>query len=51
MEEHQTSFLTLKQALTTTLMLSYPDLSKEFVLETDASVKGLDAVLSQVSDY
>ena len=45
--ECQESFEKLKEALMTTLVLSYPDYSKPFILETDASVKGLGAGLSQ----
>ena len=38
---------TLKEKLTTTPILGYPDFSKEFILEIDASFEGLGAVLSQ----
>ena len=31
--------------------MSYPDFSKSFVLEVDASLKGLGACLSQVGEY
>ena len=40
----------LKTALTTALVLGYLDVSKEFILETDASLKGLDAVLYKEDD-
>ena len=38
--EHQESFEKLKKASITALVLSYPNYSKPFVLEIDASLKG-----------
>ena len=37
----------MKEALITTPVLSYPAYSKPFILETNTSLKGLGAVLSQ----
>ena len=43
----QAAFDTLRLKLVEALLLAYPDFEKDFVLETDARVKGLGAVLSQ----
>ena len=44
------SFNKLKDALTSAPVLAYPDYSKSFILEMDASLKGLGAVLTQEDD-
>ena len=44
------SFDMLKQKLTTAPVLTYPDYSKPFILDTDASDTGIGAVLSQVDN-
>ena len=43
----QTAFSELKQRLLNSPILIYPDFDLDFVLETDASVDGLGAILSQ----
>lgn len=49
-EECQKAFKQLVETLSSTLVLSYPDFTKSFVLNTDASMDGLGATLSQVVD-
>ncbi|RXN22039.1 Transposon Ty3-I Gag-Pol poly [Labeo rohita] len=46
-EHCQNSFDTLKEKLTTSPILAYADFSLPFILEVDASHRGLGAVLSQ----
>ena len=48
--EHQKAFDALKLALTTAPVLGYPDINREFILEIDALLRGLGAVLSQVDE-
>ena len=45
--EHQESFKKLKHSLITAPVLAYPNYDKLFLLEMDASLKGLGTVLSQ----
>ena len=47
MTKHQDVFDAWEQALTTASLLGYPNFSRELILETDASLNGLCAVLSQ----
>jgi len=46
----QESFNCLRQKLVESPVLAYPNFNKDFVLETDASICGLGAVLSQVQE-
>lgn len=45
--EHQEAFAQLKAALSSAPVLGYADFAQPFILETDASLSGLGAILSQ----
>ena len=45
--KHQEAFDALKEALSTAPVLGYPNFSREFILEIDASLNGLGTILSQ----
>ncbi|GFR22301.1 retrovirus-related Pol polyprotein from transposon opus [Trichonephila clavata] len=49
-EECEVAFTSLKEALTSAPILSYPDPDKQFILDTDASHAYVGAVLSQEID-
>ena len=43
----QSAFEKMKELLTGATVLAFPNFDREFLLETDASIKGLGAVLDQ----
>ena len=47
MIEHQEAFDALEEALSAAPVLGYPDFTREFILETDASLNDLGAILSE----
>ena len=47
MMKHQEVFDALKEALSTAPVQGHPDFSRIFILETDAPLNGLCAILSQ----
>ena len=49
-QDCQYAFDSLKQKLTEAPVLAYPSFDRDFVLETDASIKGIGAILSQKQD-
>ncbi len=49
-DQMQSAFEALKDILTTSPVLGYPDFDKKFIVETDASAVALVAVLSQEDD-
>ena len=48
--ECETAFATLKNRLASAPILSFPDFSKPFILDIDASQEGISAVLSQINE-
>ena len=50
-EECQRAFDELRQKLCSAPVLAFPDFSRQFILDTDASDVGIGGVLSQVDDH
>ena len=50
-DEADAALTSLKQALCSAPILTYPRFDRDFVLEVDASLKGLGACLSQIDHY
>ena len=50
-EECQQAFESLKQKLVQAPILAYPNFERDFVLEMDASVKGVGSVLLMMEGY
>ena len=48
--EKEQSFQCLRQFILESPVLAYPDYSNEFMVDTDASLDGAGAVLSQIQD-
>jgi len=46
-KEYEQAFESLKEQVISAPVMSYPDFDVDFVLETDASIKGLGVILSQ----
>lgn len=44
------AFIKMKEGLTTARVLGYPDPSKSYILENEASTVGMGTVLSQIQD-
>ena len=50
LEKHQQAFLSLKNYLCSAPILAYPQFTKLFIVQTDASDVGLGAILAQIDD-
>jgi len=46
-KECNRAFITLKEKLTSAPIFAFPDFTKQFILDTDASAYGVGAVLTQ----
>jgi transposase InsO family protein len=49
-DAQQKAFDTLKTSLTTSPILAYPDMQKDYVLTTDASIQAISYILSQLDN-